>query len=1142
MFLLETIQKEYHTELVEFYRDNNDKKHTRVIRDFFPYFYVDADAIIPDDHRIVTVETGYKSLLNEKVKKVVVKRSKDVVGVRSLFNKHYEADILFTQRYIIDVLGEANIYKLHTLSLDIETDSKDIFPNSEDPDQAIISCAFADNRGLKRKYLYKSPECDKEIIIDDNTRVFKTEEHLLEAIVGLIKQVDPDIITGWNCLDKNTHIHTKNGLKTLEHIKIGDILNNGDIIKNKWKSNKNVYEFGSNFGILRTSKDHKFLVVDSIKKYKNIDILKKTKGKFKRVEEIKNGFLKLPYDFNNNNDYNISDDLLYLLGMIYTDGSIDKYNIYVYNNNKKIIDKIDTIRKKRWNETSIICEDKRHINTTYRIAIKYKNMKKELSLIYKNEKKELNIDKLSKLSNRQFALFCSGLIDGDGSKNIIQVNLHSQYKEINGFHNLLIKNGILGSRSKTINKYNNRFIILSIENKDVLNTIHNNTVNFYKVKDLTKNRKKNRKTKIPKYFIDRRNKHIYSYISENRKLNEKCDMVDIETTSHTFLTPFITHNCINFDLSYMLNRMRKLNIKYSHMSPLNMVFCNKSKRENNDEKWDIKIAGRIILDSMKAYKHFRRISNQGQAEKYSLEFTAQNVLGVGKIKRKETFHDMWINNPNDLLKYNLRDAELVIEIIEKLEIFNFFNYLRAKSMAQLSQIYQTTSLIDGFLLREVHNKYVLPSKNKRENEEKYSGAFVIPPKPGIYENVLALDLKSLYPNIIKTFNVGYETFNPSGKIKLDDKIGFDKGIGIMSKLMRKLEVDRKYYKKLMWKADQKGNEDERKLNYYKQYAVKTIMNGFYGYLGYPGSRLYKREVAEAVTMWGQHILKWTWKILENLGYEVIYGDTDSIFFKAKESKILKLLKEGKTLKDYINNSYINFTQNYGSDDCTLEMEFEKIFKKVLFVGKKGTDGKEGAKKKYAYILLWEDKKTVNDDVKFTGFSNVRSDSPRIARDTQKKIVEMLLNDGSKEDIVKRLKQLDTNIRNKKISTENIAFPKGISKPLSEYGKMKRETINGKDYYVTIGIPPVVKGSIYANKYLGKRFGQGSKPKWVYIKKVPYGYPDTKVLSFDDEDIPKGFIIDYDTMIEKILKLKLEEILSASGFGNFPQIDTRQHTL
>ena len=481
-FLLETIHGKNETELHRFYRDKLGKKKKEIVRGFKPYFYVNADAYVPDDYRITSVETGYVNLLGKPVKKIYVSTSKAIRYVRDLFQEHYEADIPIGQRYIIDVLGEEDIYKLKTLALDIETDSKDVFPNVDDPDQSIISCSFVDNFGNKRKYVYVSKECKSEVIVDAHTRVFKTEESLLEGMISYIKINDPDIITGWNV--------------------------------------------------------------------------------------------------------------------------------------------------------------------------------------------------------------------------------------------------------------------------------------------------------------------------------------------------------VQFDLAYIINRMKKLKVRYSGMSPMDTVFCSKSEYTDND--YEINIRGRIILDGMAAYMHFRKMSNQGRAEKYSLEFTGQAVLGTGKIKHeKETMHDMWINDINKLLDYNLKDSELVINILEKLEIVEFFNYIRTKSFASLNQIYRTTALVDGYLLRIAHNKVVLPSKSKGHGE-KYKGAHVFPPIPGVYKNVIALDLKALYPNIIKTFNVGYETFNPDGPIKLKEGIAFNDGIGLMSQVMRELDKERAIYKKLMWKADIAGDKSVYKLNYYKQYSVKVLMNCFSG--------------------------------------------------------------------------------------------------------------------------------------------------------------------------------------------------------------------------------------------------------------------------------------------------------------------------
>jgi len=774
VFLVESINKNNYSELVTFSRNKSGEKVMKTIKDFHPYFYVLEEEKVPDDNRILKIEKGFVSINNEKVKKIIVRQSKDVRDLKSNFSKSFESDIIFTNRYIIDVLGEVDIYPLKVLSFDIETDDSNGFPNVKNPEQIITSVSFCDNNEKKKVFTYKSKESNFDLKDDEFRKVVYSEEELLNCVINYFASEDPDVITGWN-----------------------------------------------------TSK---------------------------------------------------------------------------------------------------------------------------------------------------------------------------------------------------------------------------------------------------------------------------------------------------FDLPYMISRMSKLGLKYSKISPLNYVFL-------DDEEERVIIKGRVLLDGLEAYEHFRKISNQGRAESYSLEFTSQEILGTGKVEHTDSFHDMWINKTELLSVYNLRDSELVIKILNKLDIVNFFNSIRSKSCSQIEDIFTTTKLVDGLFLREVHNKIILPSKNKSTSEEAFSGGEVYEPKPGLYEYVVVFDVSGMYPSIIKTFNISYETFNKKGEIKLNDDIGFNKGEGLMPKLIKKLGIERSRYKKLMKES---VTDEEKKKNNYKQYSIKVLQNSLFGFSGYPGSRLYKKEVAEAITTWGRLLIKHIEDIVESNGYKVVYSDTDSVFFCAKSKNISFVILEAEKLLKTVNDDMKKFSDKYDGEPGFLSMEFEKVFKRILFVGKKGSKNKdsiEGAKKNYAYILAWKDKEFYNDKLGYTGISSKRSDTPRIAKSTQIKVLEMILKNEPKEEIIKIVKDVDSRIRNGEIGVEEIGFPKGISKELDSYGKLKKNSDE------IGGVPPVVKGCKYANKYLGKRLGIGSKPKWIYVKKVPEGFPETNVIAFEhDYDLPEGFVPDYDIMIEKILKMKLEEIFRSANFG------------
>lgn len=364
-------------------------------------------------------------------------------------------------------------------------------------------------------------------------------------------------------------------------------------------------------------------------------------------------------------------------------------------------------------------------------------------------------------------------------------------------------------------------------------------------------------------------------------------------------------NIKGFDLPYLIKRMKQLEVEYQKISPLNSVNI-------NDTYQDVYIKGRIILDMMEAYKHYRRISNQPKAESYSLEFTAQEELGAGKIKHKETFRDMWLNKPELLVEYNIRDNELVKQINDKFKIIEFFDNIRAKACCMMESIFHSSVLVDGFIMRYLRGKLILPNRNKGATE-KYTGAVVLEPKPGLYENVLALDIKSMYPNIIITFNMGYDTLSDDGDITITDDIKFKSEGGFIPNVLKVLSEERSKYKKLMKEAK---TEDEQKFYNYRQYAIKVIANSIYGYLGFGKSRLYKRDVAFAVTHMGQNLIKDTKSFLERLGYTVVYGDTDSCVYDTP----IHVINNDKVLDIHIGDFF-----EYNLSDSKIETRGENNY-------------------------------------------------------------------------------------------------------------------------------------------------------------------------------------------------------------------------
>jgi len=1459
-----------------FKRDKTGKKSVEKVTDFKPYFYVPEDEDVSGLTGILKVERGFKDLFDNPLKKVYVSNTKLIPLLREIVTKSYESDILFNTRYLIDLEKDIEEGQIKSYSIDIETASHKTFPDVDEADQEITIISITDSvTDETTTWVWRE---DFELDISGNVKKFSTEKGMLIDFINWLKETSPDLITGWNCVSEHSYIWMNNGLKKIKHISNGEKTYKNGLIKNKSKSKKTGYDFGSNFGSIICSKSHKFGTVKSPYKYTSLKKLKSIPIKFKRVEEIEDDFLIYEYDRNKNKDLpDFQDDLLYLSGILYSDGTYGKDNrVHIYNNNKQIIKKLETYYKKyELNRYEIYCD--RRVKPTYRISFSKQDLNDYFTLIYKEEKRELNIERLSLLSPKQFSIFLAGLIDGDVYKNRILIKKKTSEDERNGFQQLLLYNGIITTRSE--NEYN----IHSIENETVRETLLENTVNKYKVEKNFVSTKKNRTTNLSKFFIDRENKQIYAKTTKKKCLKKKLNMMDIETEEHAFFSPMLTHNCVNFDLKYFFNRCKVLGIDYRKISPMNEIYM----RDFNGNT-DITIKGIIILDGLRAYKHFRKLSNMGEIRSYSLDNVAKEELNEKKIEHKETYYEMWKENIDKLIEYNRKDSKLALKILLKHTIIDFFDSIRRKSHCQLIDVFQTGKVVDCYLLHNSHNRVVFPNKPRTDGKiiksDQIKGAFVLEPKYGVYRNVLVLDLKGLYPSIMRTFNISLETLRKDSKE--DNLIDADEGVkylnkkGLVPQVLEELIEERGRLKKLAKKYYDEGNELLGKNYDHQQYAVKVIANCFtgdhnvltekglknikdvkngelvysidknnnvclrkaqlfegetnklyhlktssidvtttgnhkwitvkndkrkimtsedifrsvdkikliehnkspllkdiktnvtfcgeddesyvsyetrpvyclnvedtqtfliernghyawthntlYGVCLFNNSRLFNVTNGATITRLAREIIKWSISVVKKHEYEVRYGDsvckdseiiikengnvryekiknifknttktigtkqyddsldiqtltidsdgksvfkpikyvmrhktkkkiyrifftnnwyidvtedhsligylntthkktkninerlvevkpseigkkvktiislkkipdmkvesknntkiplikdykstrrkkslnendfdlkkvvkieeieyedyvydievedthrffannvlvhnTDSIYVQSKHSSFLNILKDGQYIRKLINDSYKDFIKNRNIKKHYLDMEFESALRSIIFIPKLSG---VGAKKLYAYKELWVDGKKASSNLKMKGISAKRSDSSELTRTTQIKVLNMVLEGATREEVVKFLEEIKNDIENGSITPEQLGIPKGITKNLDEY------------------CPPMAvhKGAIYSNKYFNTQYGKGTKLKYVYISKVPDGYPEemsiifrkngeqiTKTypvesISFEDK-IPPGFEIDKERMIETTIRAKIEPIFVSMGWDWF----------
>lgn len=558
---------------------------------------------------------------------------------------------------------------------------------------------------------------------------------------------------------------------------------------------------------------------------------------------------------------------------------------------------------------------------------------------------------------------------------------------------------------------------------------------------------------------------IYYFDDEKKMLNEYIKF--IQQTNPDIITGWYVEE---FDLKYLINRMKKLNIKYENLSPIKVVDI----RER-----DVVIKGRIVFDMISGYKYLK----DTDIESRRLDDVGRTEVELEKLKFEGTPGKLWRNDYSKLIKYNMRDIEILIKLDEKFKILEFVDELRRLSNCSFKECLWQSMLLDSFLLTQFNNKIIFESRKKKQKKERYKGAIVVEPTKGLHKNILNVDFKSLYPSIIISLNMSIETLSPYGEIEVGNGYKFtNKKEGIIPILEKYLWKQRDEKKELLKKeVDEKIKQNLDR----QQYCIKVIMNALYGQTAFPGSRVFCPQIAESITFIGRKILTSTIEKLKEKGHKVIYADTDGVFLQLKDNEnVDELIKN-------INLYYFEFSKQFNINIHSFDLQKDKIYKSLIIL----------TKKKYAGI-------TEEDKFEIKGFETRRSDSSRFARKLQKEILNMILKGVEKEGVKRFLQEAIIQFKN--WSYEDIAIPRG----------MKKENYNS----------PWLRGVKYSKKYLKINFEKGDKVKLLYIKQMSDKYPPTNELCFfNDYEIPEGTEIDYEKMIDKSVIKKLERIFELIGW-------------
>ena len=291
------------------------------------------------------------------------------------------------------------------------------------------------------------------------------------------------------------------------------------------------------------------------------------------------------------------------------------------------------------------------------------------------------------------------------------------------------------------------------------------------------------------------------------------------------------------------------------------------------------------------------------------------------------------------------------------------------------------------------------------------GGAVFEPVVGLHQNVWVCDFKSLYPSIIRTFNIdplGYIAAQQEGAqvVRTYDDTAFARDAGILPAMLDELFPRR---------AAAKAEGDD-----IASQAIKILMNSFYGVLGTPACRFYNPHIANAITSQGRHLLSWSKAWFEAKGYDVLYGDTDSVFVASGIAEPEAAAAQAKVEVAAFNASLTAYLQQTSGVESRLELEFEKLYTQLFLAATRG--GGQGARKRYAGKRLGE------QEVEFVGLEVVRRDWTELAKTVQRNLISRLF---AGEEVAMYLQGVVAALRAGELD-HALVYRRGLRKKVSAY--------------------------------------------------------------------------------------------------------------
>ncbi len=547
---------------------------------------------------------------------------------------------------------------------------------------------------------------------------------------------------------------------------------------------------------------------------------------------------------------------------------------------------------------------------------------------------------------------------------------------------------------------------------------------------------------------------------------------------------------IDFDFK-LLHRRAEFHNRPLHLGRASQASSFRTAKQSQQSF--VNIPGRVVIDGIDGLK-----TATFSFPSWSLESVSQTLLGEGKAihnvhSRMDEINFMFKKDKPALAKYNLQDCALVSRIFKHTHLLDFLIERSRLTGLALDRIGGSVAAFTNLYLPQLHRAgYVAPNLHS-ENWLASPGGYVMDSIPDLYGSVLVLDFKSLYPSIIRTFLI-----DPMGMIEgLKLEVGKESTQAVAGFRGGQFHREKHFLPAMiehLWQARDVAKQNNEQA--FSQ-AIKIIMNSFYGVLGSSGCRFFDTRLASSITMRGHEIMKQTKVLVENKGYQVIYGDTDSTFISLNGTYSKQNAdKIGTELVTHINQWWKEHLLNEFGLTSYLEVEYETHYRKFLMPTIRGSE--TGSKKRYAGLIG----EGTNETIIFKGLESARTDWTPLSQRFQQRLYDLIFHDKPPEDYVRHFVE---QTKDGVFDTE-LVYRKRLRRKLHEYQK---------------NIPPQVRAARMAdeiNAQLGRPLQYQNKGVIEYVITVNGPEPQEYVKS----------PIDYQHYIDKQLKPIGDAILPFIG--------------